>query len=154
MKTKSMKLLRIEVLAVAACFAAFTSPLMAQRGGGYSPKKPATDSISNPFRGTVVSDTAAFISVKGETGQPAAGGGARAAQTAHPTAMHIVSFVIGPDTKILRDGQPITAVQLKRDESVQVTFTAKKGSSIRHATEIQVGNLPTANAPGARKPGR
>ena len=152
MKTKYMKLLHIEVLAVAIALATITTPSMAQRDGGGGPQKPAADSVPNPFRGSVVSATPASVSVKGEADQPAAGAGARGAQATRPAAARVFSFVIGPDTKILRDGQPITAAQLKRDEPVRVAFTAKKGSSVRHAAEIQAGKLPAANTPGARKP--
>lgn len=148
-----MKLLRIQVLAVALCLAAFTSPSFAQRGGGDGPKKPGADSITSPFQGKVVSATAESVRVKGGSAQPAGGGG-RGTQAAQPAAARSVSFAVTSGTKILRDGQPISAAQLKQDEPVQVVFITKQGSSVHHATEIQAGTQPAKPAPGARVPAR
>ncbi|MBI5397518.1 MAG: hypothetical protein HZA91_19650 [Verrucomicrobia bacterium] len=108
-------------------------------GGGSGRKRPdpnAIEKIASPFTGTVVNIAGSTISVRGE---PQLQGKVPKGDTSSKT--RTLHFTIKPDVKILRDGKPATFADIKENDPIAVSFTAKEGSSIRHATEIQAGAI-------------
>ena len=87
----------------------------------------AVGRISSPFQGEVVSVTANSVSVKSSKGGTGKSNG------------RTVSFAIKPEAKILRDGKTCDLKELKKGDTVSVTFNAKAGSSQHRVTQVSVG---------------
>ena len=109
------------------------------RGGGIGIRGPDPNKavpIDNPFIGVVVSASSSSITVEGKRGRDKRGQRDQNADAESKVRTH---FLISGDTKITRDGKTITAADIKKDEQVRVMFTAKEGSILRRATEVQIG---------------
>lgn len=141
-----MKLYHLAVLTGLITVALTASDVMAQYRRRPDPN--AADQVPSPFRGVVVSASAGSVSVKGEIGQPHREGQADndpnkdPNQGSHEKNVRTIHFTVRSDTKLTRDGQPITAADIKKDEPIQVTFSTKEGSTMKHVTEVAVGKLP------------
>lgn len=95
----------------------------------------AVDTVPSPFRGAVISTSDTTLIVRGDVKvkNPSAGKGKET------TESHTISFSIKPETTITRNGKPAQLKDVQKDEFVSVTFTSKKGSSLKHVTAIAVG---------------
>jgi len=109
----------------------------------------AVDTVPSPFRGVVVNVTPGTVLVKGEvmTRDPSGGKGKEVKED------RSVSFSIKPDTRVTRDGKPAEFKDVQKGDPVAVTFTTKKGSSLKHVTEVAVGK-DYGDAPEKAKGGK
>ena len=99
------------------------------RSRNRGPDPNTVDALPSPFQGTVANVSATTLSVRGEV---------KMRQTSAKES-DTISFSIKPETTITRNGKPAQFKDIQKDEFVSVTFSTKKGSSLKHVTEIAVG---------------
>jgi hypothetical protein len=105
----------------------------AQKGRRANPN--AEENIPSPFRGTVVNVSGTTLVVRGvvKGKAPGAGKGGDAVDS------RSVSFSLKPEVAITRNGKPAEVKDIQKDDFVAVTFSVKKGSSLKHVTAVAVG---------------
>jgi hypothetical protein len=132
MRTSS-RLLALTAILMTWILTAFDTEAASNRRRKVDPN--AVDTVPSPFRGVVVNVTPATLLVRGEvtTRDPSGGKGRKVKED------RSVSFSIKADTRITRNGKPAELKDVQKDEFVSVTFTTKKGSSLKHVTEVAVG---------------
>lgn len=134
-----MKTLRLAVWT--ATLAISCSLAAAQGGGGRRADPNAMDKIVSPFTGQIVNIAGNTMSVRGTPTVEKKPAGQDTNESKKKDNRRTLHFVIKSDTKLLKNGQPARISDIHENDAVQVSFTAKEGSSMRHVTEIQVGKF-------------
>jgi hypothetical protein len=127
-------------LAIWTATVALSCSLAAAQGGGKRADPNAMDKFVSPFIGEIVNMAGNTISVRGvpTLEKPPADS---ENQLGKQDAKRTLHFLIKPDTKLLKNGQPAKIADLHERDTVQVSFTSKEGSSLRRVTEIQMGKF-------------
>ena len=80
--------------------------------------------ISSPFRGEVVSLTADTVSVK--------------QVVADKSITCTIDFTVPAEAKVLREGKPVSLTDIKKGDSLAVTFSLKFGQPGVVVTQVEV----------------
>lgn len=156
---KNARGLFVIVSVIACAVAALNVEAGSARGPRVDPN--AVDKVPSPFRGSVVVSTATTLTVKGDVktksrqpanGEPRPEAGQQPKET---SVARTASFFVKPDTKVTKDGKAAQLKDLHPGDMVQVTFSVKEGTSLRHVSEVAISSVgfsdPTDQAKGDKK---